>query len=118
MVSISYGRVTLMTSNDRLISKDPAIRTGLFQHISEVPDHNRLRNFGSRFKNQDTWSEYVDEEYACRDNLSERFLLDIERRERRWKNFCAERVEHHALCSPSHAEEYASYLLSEYSLTP
>ena len=105
-----------MDSNERWISKDPATRTGLYQHISEVPEHNRLRNYANRFQGQDTWSEYVDAEYSCSNDLSERFLLDLERRESRWKDFCNDRVEHHALCSPSHAKEYAAYLLDEYSI--
>jgi integrase len=107
-----------MTTSDRWLPKEPSIRAGLYRCIDNVPEHYRFRNYSSRFQGQDTWAKYLKEENICRDDHSQGYLDEIDRRESRWKKFCTGRVEHHALCTPSHAEEYAVHLFNEYDLEP
>jgi hypothetical protein len=106
-----------MASDDHWISKDPATRAGLYQHISDVPEHYRLRNYANRFQGKDSWSQYLEAEKICREDHSENYLAQIERRGRRWKQFCSQRDTYHALCSPADSERYAAYLLDEYSVS-
>ena len=103
-------------SSDRLISKDPSCRAGLYKQIDDIPEHHRLRNYANRFEDRDCWTEYLEEENVCQENISDYYSKDIERRERRWKDFGAKRGKHHALCSPSDAKAYAHYLFEEYSV--
>lgn len=106
-----------MTSSDQWISKDPGTRAGLYRQIDDVPAHYRLRNYASRFRGQDSWARYLEAENICREGHSKNYLGQINRRGKRWKQFCSNRDIHHALCSPSDSEQYASYLLREYSIS-
>jgi len=106
-----------MTSNEQWISKNPETRSGLYRHIDDVPAHSRLRNYSSRFEQRDSWSRYLEAENIRREDHSENYLAQIERRGKRWKTFCSDRDVHHALCSPADSERYATYLLEEYSIS-
>ena len=106
-----------MNSTEPWISKAPETRAGLYRDIDEVPEHYRLRNYASRFRGRDSWSQYLEAEDLCREDHSDHHLDQIERRGERWKAFCSRREVHHALCSPSDAERYATYLLQEHSIS-
>ena len=106
-----------MNSTEPWISKAPETRAGLYRYINEVPEHYRLRNYKSRFQGQDSWSQYLEAKDLYREDHSDHHLDQIDRRGERWKEFCSRRNVHHALCTPADSEQYATYLLEEYSIT-
>ncbi len=105
-----------MTTDDRLIPLDPAVRAGLYKQLSEVPPHHRLQNHASRFGGRDVWSEYIVAAGILSDNPSDNHRRRIERTEHRWKSYMDQRDTHHALCNPSDAAGFGKHLIKEYEL--
>lgn len=105
-----------MTTDDRLIPLDPAVRAGLYKQFSDVPAHHRLQNHASRFEGRDVWDEYIVAADILSDNPSDNHRRWIERSEYRWKSYTDQRNTHHALCTPSDAADFAEHLLEEYEL--
>ena len=105
-----------MTTEDRLIPLDPAVRAGLYKQFNEVPAHHRLQNHASRFEARDVWGEYIVATDILSDNPSDNHRQRIERTEQRWKSYMDQRNTHHALCNPVDAAEFGGYLLEEYEI--
>lgn len=105
-----------MASTDgRWIPADPAVRAGVYQHIDQVPDHHRLRNYAHRHEGRDCWREYIIATYETSNGevaASQKPLFD--RIEHRWKSFIENRGVHHALSTPDDANSYAEHLFAKY----
>lgn len=106
-----------MSSDERWIPVDPEIRAGMYTHIDQVPDHVRLRVYEHEFEGRDPWCEYVTENNLVRPDHSRQQRGHMQRTEDRWKTFMQERGRHHALCTPTDAEEYAQRLRNEFELS-
>lgn len=96
------------------MSADPQDRMGVYKHIAQVPDRYRLSNYTAEYEERDAWAEYVNDEIP--DDRGERFFEDTERIERRWKSHMDGRGHHHALATPADVEQWAAWLVDEFSI--
>jgi hypothetical protein len=92
---------------------DPNGRLGIYKRLADVPDRRRLYRFADRYDGEDTWGEW------CADRgfmqLAHRTQRDIERSERRWKEYVCDHSDapHHALARPEHVEGYFAWLRTQ-----
>ena len=106
-----------MSNDDRWIPVDPAIRTGMYQSLDQVPAHLRLEVYEQEFKDRDVWKEFLSVQSWMDESHSENRRRYLMRAESRWKSFIEAREHHHALCTPCDAEEYAQELLEQYAVS-
>ena len=89
---------------------DPQARLGVYKRLADVPDRRRLSSFASMYGGRDVWQEFVEKSEA-KVGTSERFVENIERVERSWKQHMDGCGHHHALATPTDVDMWCADLL-------
>jgi len=92
---------------------DPAGRCGIYKSPEDVPDRRRLYRFAQRYDSVDVWGHWCEARNFM--ELAHRTQRDIERAERKWKQYVREHSDapHHALARPEDVEGYFAWLRTE-----
>ena len=98
-----------MSSSYRDPRPEPEVRVGMYRRYEDVPTSLRLEAFESKYRDRDVWNEWIEAEDLLT-GVGEETRRMYPRVGDTWKEFCAERGEHHALCTPATAIEYAEML--------